>query len=58
MALQDKLYYTIRDNHALKAQMTISALKTVTAKYKTVKEQLYQNPYRYKDSDGKCKSIT
>lgn len=58
MALQDKLYRTIRDNHGLKAQMTISALKTVTARYKTVREQLYQNPYRYKDSAGRWKYIT
>ena len=58
MKLQEKLYHTIRDNYALKAQMTISVLKTVTARYKTVKELLYQNPYRYKDSDGKWKCIT
>lgn len=57
MVLQEKLYHTIRDNHGLKAQMTISAFKTVTARYKTVKEQLRQNPYKYKDEDGEWKRI-
>lgn len=58
MTLQEKLYRTIRVNHDLKAQMTISALKTVTARYKTVKEQLYRNPYKYQDSDGSLMYIT
>lgn len=58
MSLQDKLYRSIRDNHGLKSQMTISAFKTVTARYKTVREQLFQNPYKYKDPDGKWNCIT
>ena len=51
--LQKALYQTVRSGYGLKAQMTISAFKTVTARYKTVKEQLHQNPYVYKGEDGK-----
>ena len=50
--LQEKLYAAVRENTPLKAQMTISALKTVTARYKTVKEQLSQHPYKYRDEKG------
>ena len=58
MDLQKQLYSEVRDICGLKSQMTISALKTVTARYKTVKEQLYQHPYRYKDKDGDWHKIT
>ena len=51
------IYGEVRDIFKTKSQMTISAFKTVTARYKTVKEQLFQNPYRYKDTDGTWKSI-
>lgn len=57
MKLQKQLYQTVRDEHGLKAQMTISSFKTVTARYKTIQEQLFQSPYRYQDEDGKWHSI-
>lgn len=53
MTLQDKIYGDIRTKFDLKSQMAISCIKTVTARYKTVKEQLSQNPYRYKDENDK-----
>ena len=52
MKLQETLYQTIRAEFGLKSQFTISAFKTVIARYKTVKEQLFQNPYRYEDEKG------
>lgn len=53
MMLQKKLYHKIRDKFLLNSQMTISALKTTTAKYKTVKEQLSQKPFKYIDGKDK-----
>lgn len=32
-------------------------MKTVTARYKTVQEQLLQKPYRYKDEQGRWQYI-
>ena len=52
LKLQDILYHSLREDFGLKSQFTISAIKTVTARYKTVKEQLYQKPYRYQDEKG------
>ena len=49
MKLQETLYQTIRTEFGLKAQFTISAFKTVNARYKTVQEQLFQKPYRYEN---------
>lgn len=51
--LQNHLYHKIRDTYHLKAQMTISTFKTVTARYKAVKEQLRQKPYKYLDGNNK-----
>lgn len=56
--LQKVLYYSLRDSYPLKAQMTISVLKTVTARYKTIREQMLQKPYKYVDENGKCQYIT
>jgi IS605 OrfB family transposase len=43
-----KLYYqTLRSEFGLKAQMAISVTRTVSAKYKTVNEQLKSKPARY-----------
>lgn len=58
LKLQDLLYHSIREEFGLKSQFTISAIKTVTARYKTVKEQLYQKPYRYQDENGNWKLLT
>lgn len=55
--LQEVLYYQIRNTYGLKAQMAISALKTVTARYKTVRTQLLDHPYQYKDKDGEWQNI-
>lgn len=52
MKLQDALYKTVREDFGLKSQFAISVMKTVTARYKTVSEQMKSNPYRYKDEDG------
>ena len=49
MSLQKKIYNTTRDLFGLNSQMTISAFKTVTARYKTVKEQLRTNPLKFRD---------
>lgn len=57
MKLQKSLYQEVRETFGLKAQMTISSFKTVTAGYKTVKEQLESKPFRYKDENGKWHSI-
>lgn len=56
--IQDKIYGDIRLQFGLKSQFAISAIKTVTAKYKTVKEHLYQHPYKYQDENGKWCYIT
>ena len=47
--LQKALYADVRENFGLKAQMAVSVFRTVTARYKTVQEQLRQNPYHFKD---------
>lgn len=57
MTLQDALYHDVRDKYGLKSQFAISVMKTVTARYKTLKELLYQNPYRYKDENDKWQTI-
>lgn len=56
--LQKQLYDSIRKTYGLKAQLTISSIRTVTARYKTVKEQLFQNPYKYQDENGKRQYMT
>ena len=58
MKVQEALYDEIRSSYGLKAQMTISAFKTVTARYKTVKEQLFNTPYKYQDETGKWQYVT
>ena len=58
MKLQETLYQTIRTEFGLKSQFTISAFKTVTAHYKTVQEQLFQNPYRYENEKGETHFIS
>ena len=52
MHIQSVLYHDIRDNYGMKSQLAISAIKTVTASYKTVKVQLYKHPYKYVNEDG------
>ena len=56
--IQEVLYTTVRSTYGLKAQMTISVFKTVTARYKTVQEQLYRKPYTYLDENGSHQMTT
>lgn len=57
MPLQEDLYRIIRSEFGLKSQTTISALKTVTARYKTIQEQLKKKPFKYCDDNGKTQYI-
>ena len=56
--LNQALYHDLRDKFNLKSQMAQSAIKTVIARYKTVRTQLFQHPFRYdtgkKDSRGRA----
>ena len=58
LSLNKVLYAEIRSRFGLKSQMAQSSIKTVIAKYKTVKQQLLQRPYKYKDEKGNWKYIT
>lgn len=58
LSLNRALYADIRSRFGLKSQMAQSCIKTTIARYKTVKQQLFQNPYRYKDENGDWKRIT
>lgn len=51
--VQKHLYRIIRDLFDLKSQLAVSVFKTVIARYKTVKKQLSQTPYKYKDENDK-----
>ena len=55
--VQNHIYYSVRERFELNSQITISALKTVTAAYKTVNEQLRQRPFKYEDENGNWKQI-
>ena len=57
--LNKALYHDLRDKFELKSQMAQSAIKTVIARYKTVKTQLFQHPFRYDTGkkDGKGRAI-
>ena len=48
-SLNKELYSDLRDYFGLKSQLAQSVIKTAIARYKTVKQQLFQNPYKYKD---------
>ena len=51
-SLNRELYSNLRSQFGLKSQLAQSAIKTTIARYKTVKQQLFQNPYKYKDENG------
>ena len=57
-SLNKELYGDIRSCFGLKSQLAQSSIKTAIARYKTVKQQLFQNPYRYKDENGNWQRIT
>lgn len=56
--LNSVLYHDVRSTYGLKSQLAQSVFKTVTARYKTVKEQLFRKPYKYRDENGKWQYIT
>ena len=47
--VQKAIYNTIREKFNLKSQMTISCIRGVIARYKTVKAQMKRNSYKYQD---------
>ena len=49
--LSKVLYQDIRQRFGLKSQMTQSAIRNVVARYRTVKTQLSQKPYRYNSGE-------
>lgn len=55
--LNKKLYSSLRGLFGLKSQLAQSSIKTTIARYKTVKQQLFRKPYRYKDEDGNWQRI-
>lgn len=57
-SLNKKLYSDLRKLFGLKSQLAQSSIKTAISRYKTIKQQLFQNPYRYKDENGKWQRIT
>lgn len=57
-SLNKELYNDIRGQFGLKSQLAQSSIKTAIARYKTVKEQMFQNPFKYKDENDSWKSIT
>ena len=52
MKLNKALYRTVREQFGLKANLTQSVFRTVTARYKTVQDQLRRKPFKYKDENG------
>lgn len=55
--LNKELYGDLRSLFGLKSQLAQSCIKTTIARYKTVKQQLFRKPYRYKDEDGNWQRI-
>lgn len=49
--VQKVVYSTIREKFNLKSQMTISCIRGVIARYKTVKTQITRKPYKYQDQN-------
>lgn len=58
MSLNRALYAELRSRFGLKSQMAQSVIKTVIARYKTVKQQLFQKPYKYEDENGDWQHIS
>lgn len=56
--LNHLLYQKIRSKFGLKSQLAQSVLRTVTARYKTVRTQLKNKPYHFKNQHGYWKNIT
>ena len=56
--LSKLLYQTLRTEYGLKSQLAQSCIKTVLARYKTIKDQLFNNPYSYQEKDEPRQYIT
>ena len=50
--LNKNLYNDLRNLFNLKSQLAQSTIRTTITKYKTIKTQLLQKPYKYKDEDN------
>lgn len=57
LKIQKEIYRDIREKFSLKSMMAQFAIRSVIARYKTVKEQLWQKPFRYQDENGKWQRI-
>lgn len=55
--LNNAVYSDLREKFELKSQMAQSVTRTVVARYRTTKQQLLTNPFRYKDENDKWQSI-
>jgi IS605 OrfB family transposase len=52
-AIHKDVYSVCRNVYGLKSQLATSVPRTVTARYKAVKQQLFQKPWKMQDADGK-----
>lgn len=52
IALHNRKYQEIRGGFAMKAQLAQSVIKTVTARYKSLRKQLREEPYRIWDKES------
>ncbi|AKP65763.1 RNA-guided endonuclease TnpB family protein [Levilactobacillus koreensis] len=53
LKINHHLYKQFRQKSPLNSQMIQSVFRTVVARYKTVREQMKQHPYRYKNEENK-----
>ncbi|MCT4491466.1 transposase, partial [Levilactobacillus parabrevis] len=53
LKINQQLYKIFRQESELNSQMIQSVFRTVSARYKTVREQLKQHSYRYKNEENK-----
>ncbi len=53
LKINHHLYKIFRQESELNSQMIQSVFRTVSARYKTVREQMEQHPYRYKSEENK-----
>ncbi|MFD1549271.1 RNA-guided endonuclease InsQ/TnpB family protein [Levilactobacillus fuyuanensis] len=53
LKINHHLYKTFRQESELNSQMIQSVFRTVSARYKTVQEQMRQHPYRYKNEENR-----
>ena len=55
--LHNIMYRDMRNVYGLKSQFACSTFKTVVSKYKAVRTQLFQNPFKYKDEKGEWRYV-